>query len=283
MQRTILTLGPLALGSALRPAAVALACLLAGAPLAAGPGLAGASQGEDQVEVPDKRPEVQALVDELAELAAQRGEKDTEAIGAIDKLLGEFPKSGPKDRALIVKELDGCIKERRKADEEGLPDNRLHMAAATALGRMGPESVKPLIEWIGHKQHEDDLALQRQLILSLGSTKDERGVSPLVKLLDHHLPQIQAATAEALASYSEQPQEVRKDIFKELLATMMRVRAIIDQDQNETIEHERWEIISGPIMSSLQRLSGHEEHDAHEWQHWWNKNKKEDWEGGEPG
>ncbi len=233
---------------------------------------------DDEEELPDKRPEVAELLEQLLDHAGARGDEDRDAIALIDQATQEFAKSGPKDRKEIVKALDRVMKEKRKENEEGLPENRLHIAAATALGEMGPESVKPLTSWIGHKQHKGDMALQRQLVLSLGNTRDEDGVKPIVDLLQHHTPQMQAAAAESLANYTEAEEKVRKEIFEELLKILMRVRAIIDQDFENVIERERWEIISGPIMTTLTRLSGHEEYDAHEWQRWWNKNKKEDWD-----
>lgn len=266
-----------------------MACALTGslfaAPLAspvgaADPGpLARLAGDDEQEELPDKREEVEQAIEQLADIVKDRGEQDREAIELIDQtLIPEFKKSGPKDRAAIVKALDKCIKEKRKPNDEGLPNNSLHLAAAEALGMMGPESVKPLIGWVGHKQHDEDLALQRKLILSLGKTKDEKAADTLLDLLDNHQPQIQAAGAEALINYDGAEEKLRKRIFEDLLKTLMRVRAVIDQDQNEIIEHERWDIISGPIVSTLKRLSGQDINDAHDWQHWWNKNKKADWD-----
>ena len=232
---------------------------------------------EDE-EVPDKRPEIADMIDQLGDHLKKRGAEDREVVGVVDKLAQEFPQSGPKDKKAIVKALDKVIKTKRKETDEGLPDNRIHVAAATALGTMGPESVKTLDGWIDKKPHEQDLVVQRALILALGKTADEKATDTLIGLLRHDKAEIQAATAEAMANYTGADQKLRKELFKSQLDVMMAVRSIIDQDQANIIERKRWDVISGPIMSTLQALSGHREQDAHRWQHWWNKNKKEDWD-----
>ena len=239
--------------------------------------------GQDDEEIQDKREDIAELVSKLGAHLKKRGDEDREAIEVVDELVQEFPKCGPKDKKSVVKALDGMMKAKRKAIDKDQPDNRIHVAAATALGTMGPESVKTLDGWIDKKPHEKDLVVQRALILALGKTADAKGSKTLMNLLNHNLPEIQAATAEALANYADADLKLRKEIFKEALDVLMGVRSIIDQDQNEVIEHERWDVISAPIMSTLSRLSGHQEQDAHRWQHWWNKNKKKDWDEGAEG
>ena len=229
-------------------------------------------------EVPDKRPELAELLDQLADHLKMRGEEDREVVGVVDQLTQEFPESGPKDKQAIVKALDKVIKAKRKKNKEGIPENRIHVAAATGLGTMAPESVKTLEGWIDKKPHEKDVVVQRALILSLGKCADDKASKRLMDLLQHNLPEIQAATAEALANYGDADVRLRKEIFKEALDVLMAVRSVIDQDQDELIEHKRWDVISGPIMSTLMTLSGHREQDAHRWQRWWNKNKKVDWD-----
>jgi hypothetical protein len=227
---------------------------------------------------PDNRPEIKTLLDALDHHAGKRGKEDQEAIGVIDKLFGEFKESGPKDRAAIVKALDKCFTEKRQEDENGVRDNKLYIAATTALGDMAPESVPVFLKWIGDKAHRKDLALQRLLILKLGKTKALEGREPLVKLLKDDQPQIQAAAAEALGEYAEVEQKLRKDTFEELLKLLMGVKGQVDSNSTDTIARERYDTIAAPIVTSLQRLSGHEENVPEEWQRWWNKNKKEDWD-----
>jgi hypothetical protein len=233
---------------------------------------------QDPAPAADNRPEIKELVEKLGAHAGKRGKEDQEAISQIDKMVQEYKACGPKDRALIVKGLDKCFTEKRQEDKDGVRDNKLYVAAATALGEMAPESVPVFLKWIGDKGHRKDIPLQRLLILKLGKCKSEQGREPLVDLLTDDQPQIQAAAAEALGEYADFDLKVRKATFEALLKILTGVKGEVDQDANNTIARERYDTIAAPIVTSLQRLSGHEEHSPDEWQRWWNKNKKEDWD-----
>ena len=233
---------------------------------------------QDDAPIVDERPEIKQVLAELEGFLKEKGEKDPDAIGVLDKLVQEFPQSGPKDRAAVVKALAGCFDVKRTKElEEGVPDNRLYLAAATALGTMAPESVKVLIPLIGDKTHRKDSRLQQTVVLALGKTKSAEGVKPLLALMKHKDAPMQAAGAEALANYSDAPLETRKTIFEELLRTMMDQKTKADTSVADQEVQERWNTISGPILETLQKLSGHGETDPEQWQRWWNDNKKKDW------
>jgi len=232
-----------------------------------------------QDEKQDERADVAERLDQLAAHLKERGDEDLQAIAILDGLTREFQEYGPKDRQAVVKALDGCFKEKRAKElEEGVPDDRLYYAAATALGEMGPESVKPLLSWLEHKSHRKNVRLQVRITKSLGKTGDEAVRKPLVELLKHKNKELQAAGAEALATFSTAPLDDRKDIFKELLDVLMAQKAKKDADVSDLEAFERWSTISGPFIATMQALSGHDEREAEAWQRWWNKNKKEDWD-----
>ncbi len=232
---------------------------------------------QDEEPFEDKREEIKLLIKKLGEHVKRRGKEDQEAIGVIDELVGEYPHCGPKDRGSIVKALDKCFKEKR-TEEDGVRQNQVYIAAATALGQMYPESVKVLLSWIDHKSHRADLALQRVLIKMTGQSKSAVARKPLLDLLKHHEASIQAAAAEALGEYEEIEQKERKENFEELLKLLTSVRGRVDSDPNDTIARERWDVISAPTITSLKRLSGHDENAPEGWQRWWNKNKRADWD-----
>ena len=239
-------------------------------------------QDEGGGDVVDKRPEVAAQLDALDELVKARGEKDTEAIAVIATLVTEFPRSGPKDRASIVDAVAGTLDERRPELSDGTPQNRLYLAAATALGEMGSEAGRSLTKWIGNKRHRDDLALQRALVLSLGKLKDERYTKDLTGLLQHKEPVLQAAAAEAMANYKEAELSVRKGLFEDILKVLMSVKGRMDTDPNDTEARQRYDTIGGSMNTTLQVLSGQNISVPEEWQRWWNKNKRDDWDGEQP-
>ncbi len=225
----------------------------------------------------DGRPEVKTLCEQLGGHAGKRGKEDSEAISVIDKLVQEFANSGPKDRAAIVKQLDKCFTEKRQEDKDGLRENKLFLAAATALGEMKPECVPVYLKWIGEKSHRKDIALQRLLILKLGKTKDEAGRKPLINLLNDENAKIQAAAAEALGEFGEASLEVRKATFEALLKLLMSTKGQVDSNVNDLIARERYDTIAAPTATALGRLSGQRDLSPEEYQHWWNKNKKEEW------
>jgi hypothetical protein len=228
---------------------------------------------------PDNRPEIKEATDKLGAHIGKRGKEDDAAIQIIDTLIGEFEKSGPKDRLLIVKGIDKCFDAKRQDVSEGVPDNKLYLAAAVSLRTMGPESAPVLIKWIGHKEHRKDLALQAKLITSLGKTRDEEGRKVLIKLLVDKSPAVQAATAEALGEFADADQKVRKDCVQSLITdALMPAKGLIDVQQPNQADKDRWDTISAPIITSLQRLTKHNESDPQKWQAWWNDNKKKDWD-----
>ncbi len=232
---------------------------------------------EDEKEKPDKRPEVKEILERLKGHAGKRGKEDNEAVAVVDELLAEFPKSGLKDRGYIVKGLSDCFKQKRQ-EKDGVRQNKLFMAAAVAMGEMGPESAKPIAGWIGHKTHRKDMPLQRQLILALGKTKDVKSIKVLTDLIKDKSPAIQGATAEALGNYVHLKSKERKKIFEELLKTLTSVHNSKESDPLDTIARQRYDAIAAPMITTLQALSGHDERKPSEWRHWWNKNKKRDWD-----
>jgi HEAT repeat protein len=234
---------------------------------------------QDAQETADERADIKDQLDLLKGHVKSKGKEDVLAIGVIDQLTQEFEDTGPKDRAAIVKGLEACFKAKRTKElEPGVPDDRLYFAAATALGRMGPESVKGLAGLLGNKSHRKNLRLQARIAKSLGNTRDPKGIKPLEGLLKHKDMELQAAGAEALGNFDDLDLKQRKEIFKSLLDTMMGQKSKKDTSPNDFEAADRWNAISGPIIASLQRISGHDERDPAQWQRWWNKNKKADWD-----
>ncbi len=227
---------------------------------------------------PDERADVKEWIAKLHLHAGKRGKEDQEAIKIIDEnLLKEFETFGPKDRASVVKALDKVFTEKRQEDQDGVRQNSLYIAAAVALGRMGPESAPVLMNWIGHKSHKKDVILQRKLIESLGRTKVEPARVALIKLITDDEPQVQAATIQALGEFEEVELKLRKETFEAVLKHSMGLYGQVQSNQQDVIARERYDAVVGPAITTLKRLSGHEESDLEAWQRWWNKNKKAEW------
>ncbi len=251
------------------PAATSYAHPLAAAPAAASP-------AEDPL--PDKRPEVETLLDELKGHVGKQGAEDRDAVAVIDRLLQEFPRSGPKDRQSIVSGLSKCFESKRRENSEGVRDNSLYRAAAAALGQMGSDATKSLIKWIGHKDHRKDMPLQNDLIRALGKTKDKAAVPPLIDLLEHKDAPLIGAAADALGEFGEADLDLRKKAFEGMLKVLMSAKGAKDTNVQDNIARDRYDTIASPIITSLGRLSKHDERDPEEWQRWWNKNKGKNWD-----
>lgn len=229
--------------------------------------------------VQDKRPEVAQLVDKLKAHADKRGSEDTEAVGVIDQLNMEFKKSGPKDKAAIIAGIAKCFGEPRLEGKDGVPNDKLYMAAAVALGEMGPDSSDAIQPWIGQKDLRKNLKLQHRLILSLGKTHDKKAVDRLCKLLVDKDATIVSAAAEALGEFAGSDLETRKKAFGELLKTLMTYKGMKDTQNQNTTYRDAYDAVAAPIMTSLKALSKHEEREPEGWQSWWNKNNKGNWDG----
>ncbi len=228
---------------------------------------------------PDKRPEVADLLAKLKTMIDDRkGEKDIDAIGVIDQLVPQFPKSGPKDRVAIVTALSKCFEVRRLVKEGDPPNNKLYMASAVALSTMAPESTKELLKWIGQKDLKKDQALQTRLVDSLGKTKDKEALKPLQDLLNSKDDWMVAAAANALSNFGEVDLETRKTVFETVLKYLMSARGQTDGNPNDTVARQRYDVIAAPMITALQKLSKHDERDPAKWQTWWNKNKRDNWD-----
>ena len=255
------------------------ALLCPAATLLASPPPAFQAGKSDAAAKPDKRPEVAERLAKLKTLIDDRkGEKDTDAIAVIDLLVQDFPNNGPKDRAAVTSALSKCFEERRTVKEGDPPNNKLYMAAAVALSTMAPESTKELLKWIGHKDLKKDQALQTRLVDSLGKTKDKEALKPLQNLLNSKDDWMVGAAASALANYGELELAERKTVFETILKNLTAAKSQTDGNPNDTVARQRYDVVAAPMITALQKLSKHDERDPVEWQRWWNKNKRENWD-----
>ncbi|MBL8857064.1 MAG: HEAT repeat domain-containing protein [Planctomycetes bacterium] len=235
---------------------------------------------EDPAPVADKRPEVEEAVDAFKAHTDKKGSEDREAIEIIDKkLIPEFKKSGPKDKDLIVKGLAKVFDLRRNDEKEGVPNNGLFIAAATALGEMGPESTKLLVSAIDNKNLKKQMSVRSTLIRSLGKTRDVKGaLDPLIKLLQDKDAVLVAAAGEALGEFADADLAARKKGFEAMLKVVNAAKDSKDSDVNDTTARERYEAIATALVSSLGKLAKLDERDPDKLRDWWNKNKNKNWD-----
>ena len=225
----------------------------------------------------DKLPEIKELLELLGKYISKRGKEDVAALRLMDQLVIQYSKCGPKDKASIAKAIGKCFAQKRKELAEDQPDNALYLPAAIHLGKMGKDATKILVKWIEHKTHRDNLVLKRELILSLGLTKDTGGLKCLSDLLQYNDANVIAWSAEALAQFKDHPQKLRKEIFPDILKVLVTTSEQ-KEDANNVEAGARWEAIKTPMYRTLGDLSGEHKRQAAEWQRWWNKNKRKNWD-----
>ncbi len=258
----------------LRAALRTLGVLLLGAEVAIG--MSGPVDRQD--EAPDHRDRVAEQLDELSGLLGKSGKNDpgdSRAISLISSLKGEFSSSGPSDRADILRATGRVFLAHRRAKKNGSRDTKLFIEAARALGTMGEDADRLLLERIDSKRHRDDLALQKELILSLGKTRTKRARTSLVKFLKDYRPTFVASAATALGNYTFEPSKIRKVLFEDLLKALLQAQGNA-QGQSSTAA-AIWNALRGPANATMRSLSGANAASPSAWQRWWNKNKRRDW------
>ncbi len=233
---------------------------------------------DDDVEVPDNRPEVKALLDKLLSHTKKRGDEDAQAIQIIERLATEFKRSGPVDKKSIVTGITRAMRVHRPFARDGARKKQMFLVGARVLGDMAPESVASLVRLATDKNHKDDYEVRSAILAALGKTKDEKGVKILTKELDEFQAQVQAAAAEALGHFTHLEHKKRKAIFEDLLKLLMSAQAANQSDPNGMTSSDRWRRVSGPCQRSMAKLSGTNAGSPNNWQRWWNKNKKRNWD-----
>ncbi len=228
--------------------------------------------------VPDKRPEVAQLLERLDNSRGERGEQDDLAVEQIASLVQEFPASGSHDQRSIATGFERCLKEKRGSLAQENLDQRLHAAAAEALGTCGDLGVKALDWALDQKHFREQPELHRIVILALGTTQSKAALDSLYRHSRSSEPAVQAAALEALGDFSVFPERDRKDIFLVALKALLERHSLFEANNTDPILRHEYEVLAGPAITTLQRLSGEDLRDPQLWQRWWNKSKNKAWD-----
>lgn len=238
----------------------------------------GSSAKNNPPTVPDKRPEVAQLLEQLESSRAERGKQDELAVEQIASLAKEFSSSGRHDQRSIAAGFERCLKEKRGSLAQENLDQRLHAAAAEALGTCGDLGVKPLDWALDQKHFREQPELHRIVILALGTTRSKAALDSLYRHSRSSEPAVQAAALEALGDFSVLPERDRKEIFLVALKALLERHSLFEANNTDPILRHEYEVLAGPAITTLQRLSGEDLRDPQHWQRWWNKSKNEAWD-----
>lgn len=235
-------------------------------------------QAQEQ-EQPDERPAIETLLETLARAVRKSNREDPTERGVVElvrDLGAQWMHSGDRDRSAIVRGLDRVFLARRRTDKEGVRITPIYREAAKALGNTGDEGAERLERWIGHPKFKRDLDLQRELILALGRTKADKGITVLEGLLRDDTPEILSAAATALGNFAGKDQKVRKRLFERLLKAVESAQG--NARSNNSTANAIWSALNGPAQNTMRRLSGARQNGPEAWRRWWNKNKRDDWD-----
>jgi len=160
-------------------------------------------------------------------------------------------------------------------------DGKVAIQAAQGLGGMGEDAAKVLSAALNDKRFRKDEVYKEAylaIIRALGTTKSEREAKTLMDLLKDKDNYVIAAAAEGLGNYTDVKQTTRKRVAEALIKTLDSAFNAAEADPRNTTLQKKYEVIGGPLFTSLQKVTGASVGSAPEWRKWFNDNKKKNWD-----
>ncbi len=236
-------------------------------------------------------PEIAVKIAELEKaLKDRKMSLDEGAILIIDELghraEGQLYSS---DRKKVVKIVSKALTSVRLRPPE---KTGLYRSAATALGKAGKNGAKALHAAYTKKyfpMKKEWTHMRANLLLNLGKIADPGMVKFLCDRAGRSFEdEVLAAAGDALGSYKDSDQKVRKEIAKALIIKLGGLEASL---ANNTINipgrpqnfsganvKRTIEVIGPTWNATLTSLTGHSLASGSSWTRWWNKNKRKDWD-----
>ncbi|HHI79016.1 MAG TPA: HEAT repeat domain-containing protein [Planctomycetes bacterium] len=231
---------------------------------------------------PKDNPQVAVLEKSLKEIVAdKKGRKDDEGVKILDNFTKLFPKLNKKQQGSLLKATAHVFRARRT------PQNALlFFAGSETLGHFGKEGAKELAKLVQNKtfRNRDWTPLRVHLIKQLGKAAETSYVKLLLDLaLRDKEDQVRGAAGEALGNYSRKDQKLRKLIVGKLIKEMNAIynvsRANLDPtDLLRKVYVDRFKAIQDPWMKTLTKLTTQNFRTPLEWEQWFNKYKRKNWD-----
>lgn len=261
--------------------AYAPAPVLASAPAGAMLSFQGDKKGADKKTPPKDDPKVVDLLKQLKKVWRGRADSDSEGARLLDELARLFEGLNTKQQKAVAKGAGDSFKARRKPDEVVL-----YLSAGEALSGFGDLGASELAKVVQDRRFKkkDWSVMRSQMVRLLGRPADTRYVNLLLDIaLKDNDDQARGKAGEALGYYAKYDQKIRKKIFEKLVKGLEEVyaqsKANIDpNDLGRETWVQRYAAIQDPWMKTLTRLSGQSIKDVQAWTHWWNKNKRDNWD-----
>jgi hypothetical protein len=235
-------------------------------------------------------PRAALLAEDATPTAADQARK-----AALENIRRDLRKwsTGPRaiaDKPDVLKALEslealgGPETARVALEAVALDDKEVRDRAFAIVDKEHPKSlVKTLSELVDEKRYRRDFDVHRRVARTYAVIGDVSGVEPLVALVESEDPQVVAAAAESLATFSAAPHRVRLEPVRRLIdkyeGTWNLAESMRPEDRViSRVMKERWDVYGKPIRAALQALTKATISRPAEWRRWWNDNKKkEDW------
>lgn len=242
-------------------------------------------------EGPAENPVIQAKVAELKRASrARKFARDAEAIAKIRELLEAHAAGLHKKDAKRLR--DTLVSILTKGRLRKPPHLQIYYETCKALepfGAAGAKSMQRAYERDRFPKRKDAwVATRSQLLRSIGKTLDTRSVEFLTKVaVRANEARESAAAGEALASFQDADQRVRKEIAKALINELagleaesqrfVQVGPDVPQDFGPANARARLDYVAYPWSNTLQKITGEKFDSGHEWQRWFNRARRVKW------
>jgi len=229
----------------------------------------------------DAGKELEKKLEEFTKLV--KGRKDKQAIAVVDGLLRRLDELPAKARTKLARTVGSVLTKQRPS--RSAKNKELFERCAVALGKMGKPGSTPLREAYDYKKFKGAqwMELRALMLRQVGKTGDLGKTGFLVKTA-RHVEQnlLKAAAGEALGEFEKAPLRLRKGLFDDVKAELVRVYDLsrtgeFGELQRATFE-KRFAAIRAPWNATLQKLSGRRYTDPHAWRDFWNKHKRANWD-----
>lgn len=231
----------------------------------------------------------------LAAGLAVAQEKKADATGGapVGEILAELQKAfkqrhEPNATAALEKALTAIKEKTRSAREKsqilkamaGGLDNRngkIKLAAASALGRVGPLAAKVLKKALKSKIVQKNGELMAAVIDALGLTRDEKVAVPtLLSIVNAYKDwTFRALAARALGNFDKTVAmgKTRKAICEKLIQIYEGIESQAS-DGRDSDARRKLQAIQGDFVATLRTLTEQEWNRSLDWRKWFNKAKK---------
>lgn len=206
-------------------------------------------------------------------MEALKLKNEPQSIAALEKAVAAYKeKARPsRDKVTIMKLIASGIDNK---------NDKVKIASAGALGRIGEPASKVLQKAIKSKKIRKTPAVYAAVIDALGLTRDEKGaVGTLLNIVNRDKDwQARQWAGRALGNFSPRyaKGKTRKKICEKLIQVYEGIQSAA-ADGRDNVAVQRLNLIRSDFVTTLRSLTEAEWQSALDWRKWFNKAKRKRW------